>query len=58
MLSNNEKREFILGYFLEQRLLLVVYLEKGKCDRIIILISDPSQGIGKPEKLKHDLSGC
>ena len=35
MLSNNEKREFILGYSLEQRLLLVVYLEKGKRNRII-----------------------
>ena len=34
-LSNNEKREFILGYSLEQRLLLVVYLEKGKRNRII-----------------------
>ena len=35
MLSNNEKRDFILGYSLEQRLLLVVYLEKGKRNRII-----------------------
>ena len=35
MLSNDEKREFILGYSLEQRLLLVVYLERGKRNRII-----------------------
>jgi uncharacterized DUF497 family protein len=35
MLSNSEKREFILGYSLEQRLLLVVYLERGKRNRII-----------------------
>ena len=35
MLSNSEKREFILGYSLEQRLLLVIYLEKGKRNRII-----------------------
>ena len=35
ILSNNEGREFILGYSLEQRLLLVVYLERGKRNRII-----------------------
>ncbi len=35
MLSNSEKREFILGYSLKQRLLLVVYLERGKRNRII-----------------------
>ncbi len=35
LLSNIEKREFILGYSLEQRLLLVVYLERGKRNRII-----------------------
>lgn len=34
-LSSSEKREFILGYSLEQRLLLVVYLERGKRNRII-----------------------
>ncbi len=35
MLSNSEQRDFILGYSLEQRLLLVVYLERGKRNRII-----------------------
>ncbi len=35
MLSKSENREFILGYSLEQRLLLVVYLERGKRNRII-----------------------
>jgi len=35
MLSHSEQREFILGYSLEQRLLLVVYLEKGKRNRLI-----------------------
>ena len=34
-LSNSERREFILGYSLEQRLLLVDYLERGKRNRII-----------------------
>ena len=34
-LSNSERREFILGYSLEQRLLLVVYLERGKRNRLI-----------------------
>ena len=34
-LSSIERREFILGYSLEQRLLLVVYLERGKRNRII-----------------------
>lgn len=35
IISNGEKREFILGYSLKQRLLLVVYLEKGQVNRII-----------------------
>jgi uncharacterized DUF497 family protein len=35
IISNGEKREFILGYSLKQRLLLVVYLEKGNINRII-----------------------
>ncbi len=34
-ISNNEQREFILGYSLQQRLLLVVYVERGKRNRII-----------------------
>lgn len=33
--SSNEQREFIIGYSLAQRLLLVVYIEKGKKTRII-----------------------
>jgi uncharacterized protein len=33
--SHPEKREFILGYSLDQRLLLVVYLERGQRNRII-----------------------
>ncbi|HAA27628.1 MAG TPA: hypothetical protein DCE56_08090 [Cyanobacteria bacterium UBA8553] len=33
--SNGEQREFIIGYSLEQRLLLVVYVERGKRTRII-----------------------
>ena len=28
--SNNEQRDFILGYSLSQRLLLVVYIERGR----------------------------
>ncbi|MBW4636488.1 MAG: BrnT family toxin [Iphinoe sp. HA4291-MV1] len=33
--ANNEQRDFIIGYSLEQRLLLVVYVERGKRTRII-----------------------
>lgn len=33
--ANNEQRDFIIGYSLEQRLLLVVYVERGKRSRII-----------------------
>jgi uncharacterized DUF497 family protein len=33
--SNTEQREFIIGYSLEQRLLLVVYVERGVRTRII-----------------------
>ncbi|OKH39417.1 hypothetical protein NIES2119_06675 [[Phormidium ambiguum] IAM M-71] len=33
--ANNEQRDFIIGYSLEQRLLLVVYVERGKRNRII-----------------------
>jgi uncharacterized DUF497 family protein len=31
----NEQREFILGYSLAQRILLVVYVERGELTRII-----------------------
>lgn len=34
-LSNTETREFILGYSLEQRLLLVVYIERNQRNRVI-----------------------
>ncbi|EGJ30600.1 MULTISPECIES: BrnT family toxin [Moorena] len=34
-IANGEQREFILGYSLEQRLLLVVYVERGRRNRII-----------------------
>ncbi|GAX42240.1 hypothetical protein NIES4075_32400 [Tolypothrix sp. NIES-4075] len=33
--ANNEQRDFIIGYSLSQRLLLVVYVERGKRSRII-----------------------
>jgi hypothetical protein len=33
--ANNEQRNFILGYSIAQRLLLVVYLERGSRTRII-----------------------
>jgi uncharacterized DUF497 family protein len=33
--SNGEQRDFIIGYSLEQRLLLVVYVERGKRTRLI-----------------------
>jgi hypothetical protein len=33
--SNSEQREFIIGYSLEQRLLLVVYVERSKRTRLI-----------------------
>jgi hypothetical protein len=33
--SNTEQREFIIGYSLEQRLLLVVYVERGVRTRLI-----------------------
>ncbi|MBW4688383.1 MAG: BrnT family toxin [Komarekiella atlantica HA4396-MV6] len=33
--ANNQQRDFILGYSLSQRLLLVVYLERGSKTRII-----------------------
>ncbi|MFM6081116.1 MAG: BrnT family toxin [Dolichospermum sp.] len=33
--DNNEKRDFILGYSLSQRLLLVVYVERKTRNRII-----------------------
>lgn len=33
--ANNEQRDFIIGYSLEQRLLLVVYVERGTRNRII-----------------------
>ncbi|MBW4630189.1 MAG: BrnT family toxin [Brasilonema octagenarum HA4186-MV1] len=33
--TNNEQRDFIIGYSLAQRLLLVVYVERGKRTRII-----------------------
>ncbi|NER93169.1 MAG: BrnT family toxin [Symploca sp. SIO1B1] len=33
--SSSEEREFILGYSLKQRLLLVVYVERGRRNRII-----------------------
>lgn len=33
--ANNEDREFVLGYSLAERLLLVVHLEKGPTIRII-----------------------
>ncbi|WP_414752146.1 BrnT family toxin [Anabaena sp. CCY 9910] len=33
--ANNEQRDFILGYSLAQRLLLVVYLARGSRTRII-----------------------
>ena len=34
-IANGEQREFILGYSLQQRLLLVVYVERGRRNRII-----------------------
>jgi uncharacterized protein len=34
-IANNEERDFILGYSLEQRLLLVVYVERSQRTRII-----------------------
>ncbi|MEH1832548.1 MAG: BrnT family toxin [Nostoc sp.] len=33
--ANNQQRDFILGYSLSQRLLLVVYLERSRRTRII-----------------------
>jgi uncharacterized protein len=33
--ANNEQRDFMLGYSLAQRLLLVVYVERGRRTRII-----------------------
>lgn len=33
--KNGEEREFILGYSLSQRILLVVYVERGNTTRII-----------------------
>ena len=33
--QNNEYREFILGYSLSQRILLVIFLERGTRNRII-----------------------
>ena len=33
--ANNEERDFILGYSLSQRLLLVVYVERQTRNRII-----------------------
>lgn len=33
--ANNEQRDFIIGYSLSQRLLLVVYVERGQLTRII-----------------------
>lgn len=33
--TNSEQRRFILGYSLEQHLLLVIYVEKGKRNQII-----------------------
>ena len=33
--ANNKQRDFIIGYSLEQRLSLVVYVERGKRNRII-----------------------
>ncbi|TAG89491.1 MAG: BrnT family toxin [Oscillatoriales cyanobacterium] len=33
--TNDEQRDFILGYSLSQRLLLVVYVERGLRSRII-----------------------
>ncbi|MBD2361152.1 BrnT family toxin [Anabaena minutissima FACHB-250] len=33
--TNNEQRDFMLGYSLAQRLLLVVYVERGRRTRII-----------------------
>ncbi|MEB3182185.1 MAG: BrnT family toxin [Nostocaceae cyanobacterium] len=33
--ANDEQRDFILGYSLSQRLLLVVYIERDKRSRII-----------------------
>ena len=34
-IPTGEQRQFILGYSLEQRLLLVVYVERGRRNRII-----------------------
>ena len=34
-IPTGEQRQFILGYCLEQRLLLVVYVERGRRNRII-----------------------
>ncbi|WP_009633735.1 BrnT family toxin [Synechocystis sp. PCC 7509] len=34
-IANIEKREFLLGYSLEQRLLLIIYVERGVRNRII-----------------------
>jgi hypothetical protein len=33
--ANEEQRDFILGYSLSQRLLLVVYIERGRRTRLI-----------------------
>ena len=33
--SNDEQRDFIIGYSLAQRLLLVVYVERGERNRLI-----------------------
>lgn len=33
--ANNQQRDFILGYSLSQRLLLVIYLERSRRTRII-----------------------
>lgn len=32
---NSERREFILGYSLAQRILLVVYVERGELTRVV-----------------------
>ncbi|MGI2903805.1 BrnT family toxin [Tolypothrix sp. VBCCA 56010] len=50
--ANNEQRDFIIGYSLSQRLLLVVYVERVKRSRII----SPQQSYMKnPEELELNL---
>lgn len=51
--ANNEQRNFILGYSIAQRLLLVVYLERGSRTRIISavqLLAQKENYMNKPDE--------